>query len=124
ECLAGPTAPRLHADGGGHHEGEDPEPEREEATLGAVTAPPCAKAERVANRNEADDKQERGGDEIRRARHFLSKPPLAISSRCSFSLSSTHFTYSAPLANAGLRAPSSMYFFQSGVSVSFLRKPT
>ena len=42
--------------------------------------------------------------------YFLSSPPLAIRSRWSCSFSSTHLTYSAPDAKAGLSAPSSRYF--------------
>src|SRR5438034_224525 len=44
-----------------------------------------------------------------------------MSSLWSRSFSSTHVTYSAPAAKAGLSAPSSMYFFHSGVSVTFFR---
>ena len=34
--------------------------------------------------------------------YFLSRPPFVISSRCSCSASSTHFTYSGPVAKARL----------------------
>src|SRR5438132_169666 len=124
ERLAGTATPRLDGDGNGDREQQRAEPEREEAALRAVAAPPRAEAQRIADRDQPDDQQQRGGDEVRRARHFLSRPPFAIRSRWSFSFSSTHVTYSAPVEKAGFSAFSSMYFFQSGVSVTFLRKPT
>ncbi len=37
--------------------------------------------------------------------YFLRSPPLVINSLCSCSAPSTHFTYSAPVANAGRSAP-------------------
>ena len=37
--------------------------------------------------------------------YFLSSPPFVIRSLCSCSAPSTHFTYSAPVAKAALRAP-------------------
>src|SRR5437588_213968 len=124
EWLAGTATPRLDGDGNGDRKQQRAEPEREEAALRAVAAPPRAEAQRVADRDQPDEQQQRDGDEVRRPRHFLSRPPFAIRSRCSISFSSTHLTYSAPLRKAGFRAPSSIYFFQSAVSVTFLRNPT
>src|SRR5262249_3419528 len=124
EHLTWTSPPGLHDDGDGDREQQHAQPEREEAALRPIAAPPGAQAQRVADHHETHQQQHRGGDEVRRARHFLSRPAFVIRSRCSCSLSSTHLTYSAPLAKAGLSAPSSMYFFHSGVSVTFRRNPT
>src|SRR5207244_5581067 len=125
EDLVGPLAERLQNDQPTGDQHRDREPERKEAALGTVAAPVVAETDRVEQDEAAQRHQHGGGREVGGPhRYFLSSPPFAISSRWSFSLSSTHFTYSSPVAKAGFRAPSSMYFFHSGVSVTFLRSAT
>ena len=52
------------------------------------------------------------------------KPASFISVLCVFSAFSTHFAYSGPDMNVVLNAPSSMNFFQSAVSRTFLKRST
>ena len=59
------------------------------------------------------------------AHHGLARNPASrIRSTCVFSAPSTHLAYSGPLRNVVLKAPSSMNFFQSGVSRTFLNRST
>src|SRR5688572_17301724 len=101
---------------------DERQPEREEAAHGSLDTPADAEADGVEDDDAAHHQQHRGGDQIGRPHYFFRSPPFAIRSLCICSALSTHFVYSAPVANAGLSAFLCMYSWKSGVSYTFLRK--